>query len=91
MIHAAKGMTHEEYEDAFDFASNCGFDIHRVPSFYDFNVMRGGIVGLAKLGNCVRGHSSPWFVGDWGFVLDEVKPLPFTPCKGSLGFFSPKF
>lgn len=37
----------------------------------------------------------PWahlilHVGPWGFVLDEVKPLPFQPCKGALGFFTPQ-
>lgn len=37
-----------------------------------------------------RGHcpkSDPWFVGPIGIVLDNVRPLPFVPFKGALGFF----
>lgn len=50
-------------------------------------IPRGGIVGLATLVDCVTEHTSPWFVGDFGFVLAEVQALPFVACKGALGFF----
>lgn len=50
---------------------------------------RGGIVGRAKLIDCVEMHDSPWFHGRYGFVLDEAAPLPFCPCPGRLGFFRP--
>jgi hypothetical protein len=85
LIHAAKGMTRDEYEDATLFAALRG--VKRDPSWDE--LQRGGIVGMARIGNCVRFSDSPWFVGPWGFMLDEVKPLPFTPCKGALGFFRP--
>jgi hypothetical protein len=90
LIHAAKGMTKAEYEDAFDFACYCGFDIHRAPSFRDFDGMRGGIVGVANLVDCVTSSDSPWFVGEHGFVLADVQTIPFIPCKGALGFFYPR-
>ncbi len=32
--------------------------------------------------------TSMWFVGPFGYVLADVKPVPFFPCKGSLGFFN---
>ena len=48
---------------------------------------RGGIVGETTILDCVSSHSSDWFVGSWGFVLDESYPLPFVPCPGRLGFF----
>lgn len=30
----------------------------------------------------------PWFFGPYGFVLADVRELPFMPCKGQLGFFA---
>jgi hypothetical protein len=30
---------------------------------------------------------SDFFVGPYGFVLEDVQPLPFKPCKGQLGIF----
>lgn len=47
----------------------------------------GGIVGVADIVDCVEAHPSPWFFGPYGFVLANARPLPFTPCKGALGFF----
>lgn len=43
--------------------------------------------GEAELVDCVTHHGSEWFTGPYGFVLDNAKPLPFTPCRGALGFF----
>lgn len=89
LIHAAKGCTESEYRLAVAFA----MDKARV-KFADIppwmSLHRGGIVGVAKIGNCVTGSDSPWFVGEYGFVLEEVQPLDFTPCVGSLGFFRPQ-
>ena len=82
LIHASKGMTRQEYEDADWMAEENGV---KLPAFETLE--RGGIVGMAKLVNCVTGSDSPWFVGRYGFVLDEVKPLPFRPYRGALGFF----
>jgi len=82
LIHASKGMTRQEYDDAEWSAEENGV---KLPAFETLE--RGGIVGMAKLGNCVTGSDSPWFSGTYGFVIDEVKPLPFQPLKGALGFF----
>jgi hypothetical protein len=57
----------------------------KVPSEHQ----RGGIVGVVDIIDCVEHHSSPWFVGPYGFLLANPRPLPFTPCKGMLGFFTP--
>lgn len=48
---------------------------------------RGGIVGVADVVDCVAASNSPWFVGRYGFVLANQRPLPFIPVKGALGFF----
>lgn len=48
---------------------------------------KGGIVGIAEIVDCITHSDSPWFFGPYGFVLENVRPLPFHPCKGRLGFF----
>lgn len=50
----------------------------------------GGIVGEVDIVDCIKPGSqikSPWYAGDFGFVLRNAVPLPFKPCKGQLGFF----
>lgn len=86
-IHAAKGMTREEYYSVKLWLPSIGRSAAAAHLPEPHELERGGIVGMAKLGNCVTGSDSPWFCGPYGFVLDEIKPLPFQPCKGALGFF----
>jgi hypothetical protein len=50
----------------------------------------GGIVGRAHLVDCVTAHASPWFFGEFGFVLQNAEPLDLAPCRGKLGFFRPE-
>lgn len=47
----------------------------------------GGIVGVAEIVDCIDASDSPWFVGRYGFVIRNARPLPFVPFKGALGFF----
>lgn len=85
LIHAGKGMTRAEYEDAEDPLWARGGPVIELPAFED--LQRGGIVGRARIVDCVTSHDSPWFGGPFGFVLDDIKPLAFTPCRGALVFF----
>lgn len=59
---------------------------------------RGGIVGVCRLVGVVDrdGLYTPsvapdldmrWFAGPIGLILADVRPLPFVPFKGALGFF----
>ena len=50
---------------------------------------RGGIVGMARIVDCVTEMDSRWFFGKFGFVLRDAFPVPTIPCKGALGFFRP--
>ena len=52
------------------------------------DVPRGGIVGAARIVDCVTSMDSQWFFGRYGFVLADAFPIPLVPCKGALGFFS---
>lgn len=54
-----------------------------LPEQYDL----GGVVGVANLIGSVLESSSPWFVGPYGLLLQDARPLPFIPWRGELGFF----
>lgn len=47
----------------------------------------GGIIGVADVVDCVEICESDWFVGKYGFILANQRPVPFIPVKGALGFF----
>ncbi|MCW5720747.1 MAG: ASCH domain-containing protein [Devosia sp.] len=47
----------------------------------------GGVIGVADVLDCVEQSDSDWFVGRYGFVLANARPVPFIPCPGALGFF----
>jgi hypothetical protein len=91
LIHTSKSMTRTGYE-------HCLHTMHWIsrrhpfpegltlPSFRELE--RGGIVGKARIVDCVSQHPSPWFFGPYGFVLADVEPVTFQPCKGALGFFN---
>jgi hypothetical protein len=49
---------------------------------------RGGVVGMARIVDCVEQMDSSWFFGRYGFVLKDAFPLPLIPCRGMLGFFA---
>lgn len=50
----------------------------------------GGIIGIATFTDSITKSDSPWFIGKNAFVIENPKELPFTPCKGKLGFFYPE-
>ena len=103
LIHAAKGMEPEEFEDAFQFAvETCRWTLpqrHEFLEGFKKHDRRGGIVGRARLVHVrprcqPKGVASlfpcdhPWHIPDqFGFVLDKVEALPFVPFRGMPGFF----
>ena len=88
LIHAGQGMTRAEYEDFCLYYADLRRHDDTLPDVpKSGDLLRGGVVGKANLVNCVRRHSSPWFQGPFGFVLEDVEPAPFAPWSGSLGFF----
>lgn len=52
-------------------------------------VAPSGIVGVARLAYCLNPRTvtdDPWYVGDYGWVLDEFVPMPSpVPHKGAQG------
>ncbi len=93
-IHAAKGMTDDEYADANRTIQHIvgvvdeawlvrWLGVTAAPQ----RLYRGGIIGTAEIVDCVEASDSPWFFGRYGFVLRNVRPVEFIPTKGALGFF----
>ena len=82
-IHAARGMTIGDYAAARSFMSAMQ---KAYPPNRD-DLQRGGIIGVAEIIDCVEASESPWFMGRYGFVLRNMRAVPFIPVKGALGFF----
>lgn len=47
----------------------------------------GGIVGVAEVVDVITESDDPWFVGPYGLVLRNARPVTFIPVSGALGFF----
>lgn len=117
LIHAAQGMTQDEFHGALHFADDrARREKHIDPSFVSpwrppttwfiatrgaTPIARGGIVGMCNViaaFDAIRyvGPIPPWleeqkrlwWMGSFALVLDDVRTLPFTACKGALGFFT---
>ena len=88
LVHAAKGMTQDEWGSAWEFASGSGAGPKAMQAgLTRMNIERGGIVGSVEIVDCVEDSESRWFIGRYGFVLRDPRPMPFVPWKGALGFF----
>lgn len=85
LVHAAKGMTREEYDTACHLAWSIN---PRIELPYPDELKRGGIIGSVEIADCVQQSDSPWwYAGEYGFVLRDPQLIPFVPMKGRLGFF----
>ncbi|MCA0850378.1 ASCH domain-containing protein [Salipiger thiooxidans] len=83
LIHAAKAWGPREREDLAFVEEMTGTKLE-----IDKPLL-GGIIGRAEIVDCVNSMDSRWFFGPVGFVLRNPEPLPFQPCRGALGFFTP--
>jgi hypothetical protein len=94
LIHAAKGMTRNEYVDALRF---CGAALERELTVDEFPsaaaLPRGGFVGVARIVSvlppCVREcPNHRWHMPEqYGFRLTDVRASAFVPYSARLGFF----
>jgi hypothetical protein len=92
LVHASKGMTHDEYDEAAQLAYDIRDDVEELPLFEE--IERGGIVGSVELVDCIEKgtaesleNADAWFFGRYGFMLRAPEVLPFRPFPGRLGFF----
>jgi hypothetical protein len=71
LVHASKGLTRAEYEAGEDPLWAAGGPAIALPPFEELE--RGGIVGAVDIVNCVTASRSPWFCGQFGFVLRDPR------------------
>lgn len=83
VLHAAKGMTRYEYEDAASFMASIGVDC---PPPADLT--RGACIGTVEVIDVVNEHDSDWFFGPRGLVLRNPTPRVAVPVSGALGYFN---
>lgn len=82
-IHAASGMTRDEYESARQFMQDdCG-----VSCPHPSELIRGGVIGAVSVVGIVKKSASPWFFGPWGLQLADAAPCDPIPGGGQLGAF----
>jgi hypothetical protein len=93
-IHASATMTKGDYEACCLFINSMEITDEKLrqlvvsfPTFEQLKPLCGGIVGEAVMTDCVSQSDSPWFVGEFGYVLTNAQPQPFRPFKGALSFF----
>ena len=84
LIHAASWMTQADYDACRIFVDGICDDL-AIPAPGDLE--RGGIVGEVVVLDCVASHSSSWFTGPFGLVLDEACACPKIPWRGMPGLF----
>ena len=83
LIHASQRMVQRDYWQTYeDLKERLGIEL---PHFLELDL--GGIVGAATLVDVVSEHPSPWFIGPFGWVLRDARPLPFVDFKGQLNWF----
>lgn len=83
LVHAGSQMVRRDYWDTVEqLRAEMGIE---VPHFLELPF--GGIVGAATLVDVVTEMDNRFFVGPYGFVLENAKPLPLVPCKGQLRWF----
>ena len=78
-IHAGRETPKAEYEGFFEFCGERDLFV-QMPRRAD--LVTSAIIGVARLTHCVRRHDSPWFVGDYGWVLENPIAIP-APVKCS--------
>lgn len=81
-IHAASGMTRDEYADAADFMHRLGIS---VPAPHE--LVRGAVIGSVEVVDVVEASTSKWFFGPTGLVLQSPVAGDPVACRGQLGFF----
>lgn len=48
----------------------------------------GAIVAVAKLVGVTEESPDPWFVGPYGWLLDDVRAIEPVPCRGQQGLWA---
>lgn len=93
-IHASKwwslNAVTEDTSDGIEIRHQHAIELPRESeiTFRQMRALGGHLVGTVDIVDCVKYSTSPWFFGEYGFVLQNPISLPVPiPYKGALGFF----
>ncbi|WP_374414255.1 hypothetical protein [Novosphingobium colocasiae] len=81
-IHAAAGMTRDEYEAASTFMASIGVACPRPDE-----LVRGAIIGAVDFAGLTNASDNPWFFGPWALILANPRAVDPIACPGELGAF----
>ncbi len=84
-LHAAQGMTREEYENALKTFERAGVPREKWP--LPDALPRGGLVGVMTIVDVINKSTSPWFFGPKALVIEDPVAIDPIPCSGALGYF----
>ena len=76
-----------EFDAMREMAEQAGHVFETLVTYRQLLLESGAIVGRARIVDCVTESNSPWFVGPFGIVLEDVRQTPIVPCKGALGLW----
>jgi len=82
-VHASKGMTQDEYDEARAFM--CDRAGVQCPPPADLE--RGGMIGSIDVWSSAKWSDSVWWCGPRALLLAHALPHPFVGAVGQLGFF----
>lgn len=82
-IHAAKGMTRDEYESARHTMQRlCNVECPRPDA-----LIRSAVIGFVRYVDTIKQSASPWWMGPRALLLDQPQAVEPIACFGALGFF----
>lgn len=82
-IHAAKGMTRDEYDNAREFMAKIGV---ACPPAAD--LVRGAIIGTVEIDGVTSKSASPWFFGPRAIRILNPRAVDPIYLSGALGLFN---
>lgn len=86
-VHSSRRIDPDEYDGALALIRQENLAIE-LPSLTELKAQAGMILGTVEIVDCVTRSASPWFVGDYGFVLRNPIALAEPVfCRGMLNFW----
>jgi hypothetical protein len=88
LIHASANTQPDTFTNWCQFVKSRGFDLDAINAkVREGGVQYGGIIGSVDIIDCVKNTLSPWYTGQWAYVLKDPQPLEFLHLRGMPGFF----
>jgi hypothetical protein len=97
-MHVSQDMSKSDELECLKFIEKIGLDPTQIPKREA--LVYGGIIAKFRItdvivpgGKTTSGGPHPraqdkWYMGFYGYVLEDVEPVPFIPCKGALSIWT---